>query len=194
MVGVVCMNVIFFMGMPFGLEEKYKKHIEIFNNCKIKYYLTNYINRWSCNEQEKLLLNKNYILNYDLDFVDCEIYNKKRLLNLYDKYFPKFYNLLLRIFNENEKDYESQHYFSQVQETINDYVYFIEIIENENLESYDKIIFMSLNMEFVEDEFDFISCHNDSILNFINDTNKFYTNRILRKSDFLFSIFKVGFL
>jgi len=179
-------NILFVFGMPFDIESKSKNIKNTFKNCEVKYYLTNYINRWSCNNIESLSENKNYLLNYNIDFVDNKIYDKNLLLELYNKYYPDFYKLLLDIFNENEVDYESEHYFSRLQETINDYVYFKEIIENEDIENYNKIIFMSLNMEFIEDEFDFTSCYNDSIINFINVTDEFYTNRILRKKDLLY--------
>lgn len=176
------MNIVFIFGMPFDVESKNVLHKKLFKNSKIKYYLTNYINRWSCNNIEQLSNNKNYVLNQKLS-VDHKIYDKNMLLDLYEKYYSDFFKLLKDIFYEED---ESGHYFSQIQETINDYVYFKEIANHENLKDFDKIIFMSLNMNFKENELDFISCFNDSFDNFLRDHNEFYTNKVLRKSDLLF--------
>lgn len=193
------MNVLFVMGMPYDIENKNLEFQKKFKNFDIRYYLTNYISKWSDNNIENLEKNKNYLLTEKIKNINAKYYSKLDLILLYKKYFKNFYDLLLNIMSDdkiklNDESYYSSHYFSQVQETLNEYVYYCEILKNEKLDKNDKIIFISTNMSFVENDFDFLTCFSDKIHHFINDTSEFFTNRPLMKSDFHFFDYDFTFL
>lgn len=178
------MNVVFIIGMPFDIENRNKEFKKVFNGFKIKYYLTNYISKWSDNNSKTVINNSNYILKKEYNNIDAKYYSKDHLFILYKKYYNEIFNFLIEIFNDvGVKDYFSSKYFSIIQETLNEHVYYQEIIKNEDLSDYDKIIIASTNMHFYENELDFISCFSDKYHHFINDTNEFFMTRTLNKKD-----------
>lgn len=178
------MNIVFIIGMPFDIENRNEEFKKVFNGFKIKYYLTNYISKWSDNNSETVINNSNYILKKKYNDIDAKYYSKDDLFLLYKKYFNELFNFLIEIFNDDGIiDYFSSKYFSIIQETLNEHVYYQEIIKNEDLSGYDKIIIASTNMYFYENELDFISCFSDKYHHFINDTDEFFMTRTLNKKD-----------